>query len=490
MLRSTNGLFLINKVKGAAFHFRYSSISTECEPEKPCIRTPVPGPKTQQLFKELNSLQQAGAVQLFADYDKCIGNYFVDADGNTFLDAFTQISSIPIGYNHPKLMNIFNDQHNLKQLINRPAIGVFPSSNWPEMLKSVLMSVAPRGLNCIATMMCGSCSNENAYKTALMWYRTKERGGKTDFTTDEMESCMMNQPPGAPDLSIMSFNGGFHGRTFGALSTTRSKPIHKLDCPAFDWPMAPFPKYKYPLDQNERENCEEDKKCLEQVEDIIEKYKKCKPVAAIVVEPIQAEGGDNHASSEFFRNLQKICKKNGVAFIIDEVQTGCGPTGKMWCHEHFDLPTPPDIVTFSKKMLTGGFYFSESFMPPQAYRVFNTWMGDPGKMILLKQVLSVIKEDNLICSTQDTGNYLKEGLHKLENEMSHVISSVRGLGTFIAFNAPTSEARDKINADLKKNGVLGGVCGETAIRIRPALIFQRKHADIYLDTLRKTLKTI
>lgn len=90
---------------------------------------------------------------------------------------------------------------------------------------------------------------------------------------------------------------------------------------------------------------------------MFEKYeKKCIPVAGVIVEPIQSEGGDNEASPEFFQCLQKIVKKNGAALLMDEVQTGGGPTGKMWCHEYFNLETPPDIVTFSKKMLLGGYF--------------------------------------------------------------------------------------------------------------------------------------
>jgi 4-aminobutyrate aminotransferase/(S)-3-amino-2-methylpropionate transaminase len=146
------------------------------------------------------------------------------------------------------------------------------------------------------------------------------------------------------------------------LTCTHSKSIHKIDVPSFDWPVAKFPQYKYPLEDNVRENKEEEKKSLANVEELIEQWKKKGiPVAGIIVEPIQAEGGDNHGSPEYFQALQKLSKSKGVALIIDEVQTGGGPTGKMWCHEHFKLPTAPDIVTFSKKMQTGGFYHAPEF---------------------------------------------------------------------------------------------------------------------------------
>lgn len=136
-------------------------------------------------------------------------------------------------------------------------------------------------------------------------------------------SCLSNQEPGCPKLSVLSFHGGFHGRTFGALSCTHSKPIHKLDVPAFDWPIATYPRYKYPLEKNVQANEETDRKCLAEIQSLITQYKTKAPVAALIVEPVQGEGGDNHGSINFFRELRKLTTKNGVAFICDEVSSKC-----------------------------------------------------------------------------------------------------------------------------------------------------------------------
>nr|NVI72097.1 putative 4-aminobutyrate aminotransferase, mitochondrial-like protein [Cucujiformia] len=223
-----------------------------------------------------------------------------------------------------------------------------------------------------------ACSNENAYKNIFISYQKRARGDIAQFSTEELESSMMNMPPGSPSLSILSFHGGFHGRTFGALSTTRSKAIHKVDFPAFDWPVARFPRYTYPLECNVRENLHEDRKCLAGVEEMFDKYmKKGIPVAGIVVEPIQSEGGDHEGSPEFFQGLQDIAKRNGAYLLFDEIQTGCGVTGRMWCHEHFCLKSPPDFVTFAKKMLIGGYFSTRETRVDQPFRIFNTWMGDP-----------------------------------------------------------------------------------------------------------------
>ncbi len=150
-------------------------------------------------------------------------------------------------------------------------------------------------------MMCGSCSNENAVKVAFMHYQQRVRGQLSEVDMSVYnESCIINQPPGAPQLSVLSFKGAFHGRTLGALSMTHSKAIHKLDIPAYDFPMTEFPALQYPLEQFIRENRTEEDRCLQQAEETIVSWKSKSPVAAILVEPVQSEGGDNHATPYFF----------------------------------------------------------------------------------------------------------------------------------------------------------------------------------------------
>jgi 4-aminobutyrate aminotransferase/(S)-3-amino-2-methylpropionate transaminase len=361
-------------------------------------------------------------------------------------------------------------------LVNRPALGNFPQHDWAEILETGILSVAPKGLNQVFTAMAGSDANETAYKAAFMWKRRQERGGpEVEFTADEMSSSMNNQAPGSPALSILSFQHAFHGRLFGSLSTTRSKPIHKLDIPAFDWPQAPFPALKYPLEEHIAENAEEEKRCLAETERLIKTWPQ--PPAAIVVEPIQSEGGDNHASAEFFHGLRKMTRKHNILFIVDEVQTGVGATGKFWAHEHWNLPDPPDMVTFSKKAQTAGYYFGNpELRPNKPYRQFNTWMGDPARAILFRSIIQEIRRLNLVENTAQVGDYLYSGLEKLAQQHPTEIQNLRGkgMGTFLAWDSPR---RDEFVKSAKPLGINIGGSGEKAVRLRPMLIFQKHHGE-------------
>ncbi|XP_029650013.1 4-aminobutyrate aminotransferase, mitochondrial-like [Octopus sinensis] len=461
------------------------------EPDFPTVQTAIPGPKSLEYKSELNTIQNAGAVQFFVDFHKSQGNYIADIDGNVLLDFYTMIASIPLGYNHPRLEMALNEPRNRIHFINRPALGSFPPKDWIHRLRAALLQVAPPGLNAVQTMACGSCSLENSQKLMFMAHQKKVRDGKPP-TREELQSCIKGQHPGSPNnLTLLSFSGSLHGRTMGALNMTHAKWIHKLDFPQLDWPMASFPRLRYPLEEFTRENREEEQRCLEEAEDLIFNYNKAgKTVVGVAVEAIQGEGGDNHASPFFFQGLQDITKKYNIQFLMDEVQTGCGQTGKFWAHEHFNLREAPDIVTFSKKMLTGGFFYKEHLRPSEPGRIYNTWLGDPAKVILLEEVVKVMKEENLLSVVNDTGKYLVDGLKIIEKDYPGVLQNARGIGTYCAIDFPTIEARDKAIVDIRNKGVNVGGSGESTLRLRPTLLAQRHHVDIFLNVLNEVVQSM
>jgi len=457
------------------------------EPLSPILKTAIPGPKSKDAIVELDKVFDTRSLNMMADYQASVGNYIADLDGNYLLDVYAQIASIPVGYSNPNLLLAATSPDMASAIINRPAIGNFPSSDWASVLETGMLRVAPKGLNQVFTAQAGSEANELAFKAAFMWRRQQERGRDTEFTLEEINSSMNNQAPGAPNLSILSFKTAFHGRLFGSLSTTRSKPIHKLDIPAFDWPQASFPALKYPLADHAEENAREEARCLAEVEELITTFHS--PPAAVIVEPIQSEGGDNHASPAFFRGLRDLTKKHGVLLIVDEVQTGVGATGKFWAHEHWNLKDPPDMVTFSKKAQTAGYYYGNpELRPNKPYRQFNTWIGDPARALLFKAIINEIERLGLVEHTAETGTYLYAGLADLAKKFPGEIQNLRGQGqgTFIAWDSPR---RDEVLKKAKSVGINVGGSGERAVRLRPMLIFQKRHADIFLSGLEKILSS-
>ncbi|XP_019642688.1 PREDICTED: 4-aminobutyrate aminotransferase, mitochondrial-like [Branchiostoma belcheri] len=456
----------------------------------PHLVTQVPGPRSKMLLESLDSIQNTEAVQFFCDFKKSRGNWLVDADGNRLLDVYSQIASLPLGYNHPAIVSALADESNLSAFANRPALGVLPPVDFPDTLQKLLSRVAPPGLSQVQTMACGTCANENAFKAVFFWYRAKQRGSLI-HTEEELESCMRHEAPGSPNLSILGFKGGFHGRTIGCSSSSHAAPLHKVDVPALDWPSAPFPATKYPLDVNTQENRQEEERCLDKVFQLMQEYKnKGRPVAGVVVEPIQSEGGDRHASNNFFRQLRKLAKENGSAFVVDEVQTGAGLTGKMWAHEYWGLEESPDIVTFSKKMVIGGLYFKEEFRPKGPFRIMNTWLGDPAKLVIMEAVLNVIHKDRLLDNMTETGQVILQGLEKLQDKHADILSNARGRGAFCAVDFPDTLTRDRAVATLRNKGVQGAGCGVKSLRVRPALIFQPHHARMFLDIMEETTREL
>ena len=466
-----------------------ASISAEYFPQEP--KAPVVASATHEKSKEaiakLDKNFDARGAYFVADYAKSTGNYIADVDGNYYLDVYAQIASIPLGYNNPALIEVAKSDKMIRAIVDRPALGNFPGADLNEIVEEIL-KVAPKGQDKVWSGLSGADANELAFKAVFFWYQAQKRGYKSNFSAEEMESVMHNQAPGSPELAILSFERAFHGRLFASGSTTCSKPIHKLDLPAFKWPKAEFPSYKYPLEENVEVNKKEDERCLKIVEELFTTWKV--PIAGVLVEPIQSEGGDNHASAEFFQGLRDITLKHGALLIMDEVQTGVGATGVMWAHERFNLQPPPDLVTFSKKFQSAGYFFHDpEIVPNFAYRQFNTWCGDPARMILAGGIGKEILKHNLVSRAATVGDYLYKKLEALQKKFPTYLRDLRGKdrATFIAWSLENAEARNKFLSDMKTVGVNIGGCAEDSVRLRPTLVFEEKHADILVEAIEKVL---
>ena len=135
-----------------------------------------------------------------------------------------------------------------------------------------------------------------------------------------------------------------------------------------------------------------------------------------------------------FQGLDSLAHKHGISFLIDEVQTGGGSTGKIWCHEHFDLEHGPDIMTFSKKMISGGIYHKKSHRPKEGGRILNTWMGDPDKIIKLAALAKIFESERLEVVSARVGEKMLAGLMDLTREFPGAVKAARGMGTFCAID--------------------------------------------------------
>jgi 4-aminobutyrate aminotransferase/(S)-3-amino-2-methylpropionate transaminase len=168
------------------------------EPARASMVTTFPGPQVMALKAEMHAVQECSAVTIFADYTRSAGNYLVDADGNTFLDCFGQIASLPLGYNHPDLLAAMSTPEAAQLLTQRPALGLMPPHDWPHKLQSVISRAAPPGMTHLVTMLCGSSANENAYKASMIAYENRRRGytpggAPVAHTAEELASSMVNK---------------------------------------------------------------------------------------------------------------------------------------------------------------------------------------------------------------------------------------------------------------------------------------------------------
>src|SRR5437867_1326315 len=269
-----------------------------------------------------------------------------------------------------------------------------------------------------------------------------------------------------------TYKRAFHGRKGYTLSLTNTKPRNTAFFAKFFWPRITTPSidFSLPLDQRNRAVIAKEKLAEKQIRDVL--AQKREHIAAIIIEPIQSEGGDNHFRGEFLQLLRQISDENEVLLIFDEVQTGMGITGRNWCCEHFGVV--PDLLAFGKKAQVCGVMAGprldevkdNCFRLPS--RISSTFGGNYTDYVRSTHYLRIIEAEHLVENARARGQHFLEQLQAL-SQAHPAISAVRGRGLMLAFDLPDAAARDAFWKGAYEMGLLVVRCGERSIRLRPVL---------------------
>ena len=430
------------------------------------------------VISELKKRMLADGFNFILDLELSKGSYFLDQrTGKKFLDFFTCFASMPIGMNHPKLNNEEFKGYLGKIAVNKPSNSDIYTSAMATFVKTFFEIAVPRDFSYLFMISGGALAVENALKTAFDWKVRKnfkkgykfERGHK-----------------------IIHFKQAFHGRSGYTMSLTNTDPAKTDLYPKFDWPRISNPKVTFPVDKNEKETVQSEKKAIEEIKSAFEQNKD--DIAAIIIEPLQGEGGDNHFRKEFLQKLRKLADENEVLLIFDEIQTGLGLTGEWWAYQNFGVT--PDILVFGKKMQICGIIVTDRIddIPENVFhtssRINSTWGGDLVDMVRSTKYLEVIYEENMLANVKKTGKFLMKKLEKLQCDYGNLISNVRGLGLMCAFDMPDKEIRSQFLSKCFENGLMILPSGEKAVRFRPALNITEKQIGEGFKIINKVLKNL
>ncbi|WP_447640653.1 MULTISPECIES: L-lysine 6-transaminase [Chitinophagaceae] len=402
------------------------------------------------------------------DLEKSHGSYIVTTEGETFLDMFTMFASSPIGYNHPYIVE--RENFLAKMAVNKPAMSDVYTEPFADFVDTFARVAMPSTMQYAFFVDGGGLGVENALKTAFDW-RTRlnlSRG-------IDVEAGM-----------VIHFKQAFHGRTGYTLSLTNTTDPRKYKYfPKFDWPRIINPKLYFPLTEASlSQTIQTEKEAIAHIEKALQEHPN--KIACLIMETIQAEGGDNYFRKEFFQQIRSICDQYDILMILDEVQTGVGLTGKVWAFQNYDVQ--PDIIAFGKKAQIAGILAYNKKIDQVEHHVFkessrlnSTFGGNYLDMLRFKLILEVIEKENLVENAASVGQYLLEQIQQLPADK---VSNQRGLGLFCSMDLPTAETRDDFLKKTFAHKLLIAGCGEKTVRFRPALNVSRKEIDQAIDIIK------
>lgn len=437
------------------------------------ITTSIPGPKAQALLARKNENVPRGpfnTMQTFAV--KGEGALLTDVDGNTFIDFAGAIGTLNAGHCPSKVVEALKEQ--LDQYIH-PCFHVMMYEPYIELAEKLNQITPGEHAKKTFFLNSGAEAVENAVKIARKY--TGRKG-------------------------IISFERGFHGRTLLGMSlTSKVKPYKDGFGPfAPDTYKIPYPYYYRKPEELSAERL--DQQLLDELETFFLVEASAEEIAAIIMEPVQGEGGFIIPSKTFVQGIKRICEKYGILFIADEIQTGFGRTGKMFAMEHYDVV--PDLMTMSKSIAAGLPISAvtgrkEIMDAPNPGEIGGTYGGSPLGCVAALKVIEMMEEEGLIERSNVIGNEIITRLERLQQKHSF-LGEVRGLGAMVALEivkdqhskTPDKELTGRIAQACHQRGLIiltAGIYGNVIRMLSPLVITDEQLAEA-LDIFEEVLQDV
>lgn len=413
-------------------------------------------------------------LQIVADLEQSRGSRIYDLRSKrSYLDFFSCFSTLPLGFNHPRLASSESREKLGKIAVQKTSNSDLYSLELARFVQTFARLAKPDDMKYLFFIDGGALAVENALKAAFDWKVQKnfQRG--------------LTQERG---YEVLHFRDAFHGRSGYTLSLTNTWDQRKTRYfPTFNWPRVLNPRCRFPMEEdNLQKVLRDEQESIQQIEHIFEEREQ--DIACLILEPVQCEAGDHHFRPQFHRELRRLCDQHDVLMIYDEVQTGFGSTGKMWAAEHY---VQPDIIAFGKKSQVCGIIVSSRLdeVPEHVFkvssRINSTWGGNLVDMVRCKMILEVYEAENILETAQSRGELLLRELESLQADFPQMVSNARGLGLLCAIDLPDTMTRDRLRSELFDEGVVILGCGPRSIRFRTALNIPKKDLLEGISRLRK-----
>lgn len=424
----------------------------------------------ERVFPILKQSILVDGFHIVIDLEKSQGTTMIDAlTGKEYLDCYAYFATLPIGHNHPGMEDEGFRESLMRAALANPANSDIYSREYAAFVEIFRRVAVPEPFQHLFFIAGGALAVENAMKAAFDWKAQRNRAAGVEGGADK----------------VLHFVDAFHGRSGYTLSVTNTDPAKTRDFPKFDWPRVSNPMLSFPVDEEAIE--EREVRAVAEIEAAFEKDPH--GIAAILIEPIQSEGGDHHFRPEFLQALRSLADEHESLLIFDEVQTGMGITGTMWAFEQMGMI--PDIVAFGKKTQVCGIMVGpridavEKNVFRVSSRINSTWGGNLVDMVRCARYLEIVEKEELVANAAQVGDHFLGRLQEFQAEFPEIVSNARGRGLMLAFDLPDTATRSAVRQRCWDEGLATLACGPRSLRFRPSLIFSEDDADQAVDTLRK-----